>query len=50
MRSPPLTREEIEAIEDSLSDPEPLSASKGEFLDMIMGDKKLKDHIRRLDS
>ena len=50
MRSPPLTREEIAAIEDSLSDPEPLSASKGEFLDMIMDDKKLKDHIRRLDS
>ena len=48
--SPPLTYGEIAAIEDSLSDPEPRSASKEEFLDMIMDDKKLKEHIRHLDS
>ena len=48
--SPPLTDEEIASIEDALSDPKPNTISKEEFLDIVMDDKKLKEHIRYLDS
>lgn len=48
--SPPLSDEEIASIEVALSDPKPRTMSKEEFLDIVMDDKKLKEHIRYLDS
>ena len=48
--SPPLTTEEIAAIEDFLAEPEPRTIPKEEFLSIVMDDKKLKEHIRSMDS
>ena len=48
--TPPLTPEEIAAIEDFLAEPEHRTISKEEFLSIVMDDKKLKERIRILDS
>ena len=48
--SPPLTPEEVADIEDFLAGPEPSTISKEEFLGIVMDDKKLREHVRSLDS
>ena len=48
--SPPLTPEEIAAVEDCLSDPDQRIMSNEEFLEIVTDSNKLKEHIRRMDS
>ena len=46
--SPPLTPEEIAAIEDFIGRPEPQTISKEEFLSIVMDDKKLEERVKNL--
>lgn len=48
--SPPLTPSEIAAIKDSISDDDPRTLSKEEFLAIVTDSKKLKEHIQYMDS
>lgn len=48
--SPPLTPDEIAAVKDFPSADEPRTISKDDFLSIVMDDKKLEEHIQRLES